>query len=88
MQLCNSPAIKGKKEKIIGKESFINSVEFLILSCHSEHRLPPTDYRKYFVSFKKSCIFAPANGDGLWCNGNTTDSGSVIQGSSPCRPTS
>lgn len=25
---------------------------------------------------------------GLWCNGNTTDFGSVILGSSPSRPTS
>ena len=24
---------------------------------------------------------------GLWCNGNTTDSGPVIHGSSPCSPT-
>lgn len=24
---------------------------------------------------------------GLWCNGNTTDFGSVILGSSPSRPT-
>ena len=31
---------------------------------------------------------APQFRNGLWCNGNTTDSGSVIQGSSPCRPTS
>ena len=27
------------------------------------------------------------NGTGLWCNGNTTDFGSVILGSSPSRPT-
>ncbi len=26
-------------------------------------------------------------GTGLWCNGNTTDFGSVILGSSPSRPT-
>ena len=25
--------------------------------------------------------------DGRWCNGNTTDSGPVIEGSSPSRPT-
>ncbi|CEN38545.1 conserved hypothetical protein [Capnocytophaga cynodegmi] len=24
---------------------------------------------------------------GSWCNGNTADFGSVIQGSSPCEPT-
>src|SRR3712207_5265453 len=34
------------------------------------------------------CIFAPANLIiGLWCNGNTTDSGPVIPGSSPGSPT-
>lgn len=34
--------------------------------------------------------FAPAithQYNGLWCNGNTTDFGSVILGSSPSRPT-
>ena len=36
---------------------------------------------------KKSSIFATQIGFGLWCNGNTTDSGPVIQGSSPCSPT-
>ncbi len=42
---------------------------------------------------KKICItFAPAISNesrfnGLWCNGNTTDFGSVILGSSPSRPT-
>ena len=43
------------------------------------------------------CIFAPANEQqvvgrwkisiGLWCNGNTTDSGPVIPGSNPGSPT-
>jgi hypothetical protein len=28
-----------------------------------------------------------SNGIGLWCNGNTTVFGAVVQGSSPCRPT-
>ena len=32
-------------------------------------------------------IFASQLRLGRWCNGNTTDSGPVIQGSSPCRPT-
>ena len=35
--------------------------------------------------FEKSSTFALAIG--LWCNGNTTDSGPVIHGSSPCSPT-
>lgn len=34
------------------------------------------------------CNFAPAfKAIGPWCNGNTADFGSVIQGSSPCGPT-
>ena len=45
---------------------------------------------------KKLCTFATANEKqemlivsniGLWCNGNTTDSGPVISGSSPDSPT-
>ena len=36
---------------------------------------------------EKCCTFASHLGIGLWCNGNTTDSGPVIQGSSPCSPT-
>ena len=52
---------------------------------------------KNFGDTKKSCTFAPANeiiNDssakhiGIWCNGNTTDSGPVIPGSSPGIPTS
>ena len=51
---------------------------------------------KNFGDTKKSCTFAPANeiiNDssakhiGIWCNGNTTDSGPVIPGSSPGIPT-
>ena len=40
-------------------------------------------------AFKKiRLIFALAiSNHGLWCNGNTTVFGTVIQGSSPCRPT-
>ena len=34
---------------------------------------------------KKKPYFCAAIG--LWCNGNTTDSGPVIHGSSPCNPT-
>ena len=50
-----------------------------------------------FVSSRKSSTFAPAKrnkgvlkvqiGIGVWCNGNTTDSGPVILGSSPSTPT-
>ena len=36
---------------------------------------------------KKSCTFASHLSIGLWCNGNTTDSGPVILGSSPSSPT-
>ena len=28
-----------------------------------------------------------SNATGLWCNGNTTVFGAVVQGSSPCGPT-
>ena len=51
---------------------------------------------KNFGDSKKSCTFAPAiekqcawdcNDIGIWCNGNTTDSGPVIPGSSPGIPT-
>ena len=35
---------------------------------------------------RKSCIFAPSKNNGLWCNGNTTDSGPVILGSNPGSP--
>ena len=51
---------------------------------------------KNFVGFGKSSTFAPAkrnmvvlmrNDIGVWCNGNTTDSGPVILGSSPSTPT-
>jgi hypothetical protein len=44
-------------------------------------------FLKKLADSKKSCTFAPQLGIGLWCNGNTADFGSVIQGSSPCRPT-
>ena len=41
--------------------------------------------------YRNLCIFAPQNRKvisiGLWCNGNTTDSGPVISGSSPDSPT-
>lgn len=42
-----------------------------------------------FAKLKICSTFALAisNQDGLWCNGNTTDFGSVILGSSPSRPT-
>ena len=52
---------------------------------------------KNFGDSKKSCTFALAiekstcwscNDIGIWCNGNTTDSGPVIPGSSPGIPTS
>lgn len=35
---------------------------------------------------KKRRTFAPANDD-RWCNGSTTDFGSVCLGSNPCRST-
>ena len=44
--------------------------------------------KKIAISFavkEKRLTFALAIG--LWCNGNTTDSGPVIHGSSPCNPT-
>ena len=41
--------------------------------------------------YGKLCIFATAKQErpviGLWCNGNTTDSGPVIPGSNPGSPT-
>ncbi len=37
--------------------------------------------RVFFVSLQ------PQNGIGVWCNGNTTDSGPVIPGSNPGTPT-
>ena len=45
--------------------------------------------------FQKCCTFAPSNKKddnrsfdfGLWCNGNTTDSGPVFLGSNPSSPT-
>ena len=37
------------------------------------------------ADIEKNTTFAVAIG--LWCNGNTTDSGPVIHGSSPCNPT-
>ena len=54
----------------------------------------------FFVVSEKSTTFAPAIEKntmiarteffsiGVWCNGNTTDSGPVILGSSPSTPTS
>ena len=50
---------------------------------------------KNFASFRKSCTFAPANQNkrvlktkfGVWCNGNTADSGPAFPGSSPGTPT-
>ena len=52
-------------------------------------------HAKSFGSSEKSRTFAPAiekqddwrNDIGVWCNGNTTDSGPVILGSSPSTPT-
>ena len=38
-------------------------------------------FRVFFVSLQ------PQNGIGVWCNGNTTDSGPVIPGSNPGTPT-
>ena len=50
---------------------------------------------KMFVVSKIQAKFAPAKANrgllpeiGVWCNGNTTDSGPVILGSSPSTPTS
>ena len=50
---------------------------------------------KTFAGNKKLRTFATANGNGksrfhpigVWCNGNTTDSGPVIPGSNPGTPT-
>ena len=43
---------------------------------------------KILLLTEKSTTFAPANETiGVWCNGNTTDSGPVILGSSPSTPT-
>ena len=38
-----------------------------------------------YCRYEKKQYFCAAIG--LWCNGNTTDSGPVIHGSSPCNPT-
>ena len=44
--------------------------------------------RKKLCMSGKSGIFAPLfKNSGLWCNGNTTDSGPVIPGSNPGSPT-
>ena len=58
--------------------------------CFSEEK----NARKLCM-FQKCCTFAPSNKKrqsffdfGLWCNGNTTDSGPVFLGSSPSSPTS
>ena len=44
-----------------------------------------------FFNSQNLCIFATAKRKepiiGLWCNGNTTDSGPVIPGSNPGSPT-
>ena len=45
---------------------------------------------KIFGKTKKIYTFAPSKmtlDSVLWCNGNTSDSGPEIQGSSPCRTT-
>ena len=50
---------------------------------------------KNFASFEKSTTFAPAIRNkrvlktkfGVWCNGNTADSGPAFPGSSPGTPT-
>ena len=43
------------------------------------------------MDYQILCIFATAKQErpviGLWCNGNTTDSGPVIPGSNPGSPT-
>ena len=41
---------------------------------------------KIFVSKKKVVSLHRQNNNGLWCNGNTTDSGPVILGSNPGSP--
>ena len=43
--------------------------------------------RKTFFYIEKMCNFAPHLGIGLWCNGNTADSGPAFPGSSPGSPT-
>ena len=43
--------------------------------------------RKIFFYIEKMCNFAPHLGIGLWCNGNTADSGPAFPGSSPGSPT-
>ena len=42
---------------------------------------------KIFFYIEKMCNFAPHLGIGLWCNGNTADSGPAFPGSSPGSPT-
>ena len=42
---------------------------------------------KLFVLQKKSCTFASHLSIGLWCNGNTADSGPAFPGSNPGSPT-
>ena len=44
-------------------------------------------YRQKFVVIKKVSTFALGIAIGLWCNGNTTDSGPVFLGSNPGSPT-
>ena len=43
---------------------------------------------KIFVSKKKVVSLHRQKNNGLWCNGNTTDSGPVILGSNPGSPAS
>ena len=43
--------------------------------------------RKSFFYSEKRCTFAPQISIGLWCNGNTADSGPAFPGSSPGSPT-
>ena len=42
---------------------------------------------KIVCFIKKSCTFASHLSIGLWCNGNTADSGPAFPGSSPGSPT-
>ena len=55
--------------------------------CNQSIKFLQKNTGKVLLVPKKAVPLHPQNRIGVWCNGNTTDSGPVILGSSPSTPT-
>ena len=61
----------------------VNCVQ--VITGNKKNQIKEIEYKRYCILQK---LFIPLLCDNeIWCNGSTTDFGSVSQGSNPCIPT-